>query len=233
MNYVPNLNHKNNDYTFNYVPKNSDKKSLIINNLMQEKIRYQVNFCGAPHKIKMYFQDAESSGEDLLEFNDLKTVIDYNISNHPHKLRFNSEKDFVFSYSFIDSADSLINDYKKWNKERKVLEDLTIVNITKKYPDDNTSDIFTIKFKPNYINSTTRYIIIIGSNEGENSLDNLNNPCYITKLANEKPKGIKIVNVIDVGENDEIEEDIDIYEILGRTDKYIVNIISQELRFEK
>ena len=233
MNYIPNLNHKNNDYTFNYIPKKSDQKTLIINNIIKEKIRYQVNFCGDPHKIKMYFQDAESSGEELLEFNDLKTVINYNITKLAHKLRFNSEKDFVFSYSFIDSADSLINDYKKWNKERKVLTDLTILNVTKKYPNDNTSDIFTIKFKPNYINSTTRYIIIIGSNAGDNSLDNLNNPCYITKLANEKPKGIKIVNVIDVGENDEIEENIDIYEILGRTDKYIINIISQELRFEK
>ena len=78
--YVPNLNHKNYDYSVNYVPKKSDKKTLIINNIIKEKIRYQVNFYGAPHKIKMYFQDAESSGEELLEFNDLKTVIDYNIT---------------------------------------------------------------------------------------------------------------------------------------------------------
>ena len=233
INYIPNLNHKNNDYTFNYVPKKSEKKTLIINNLIKEKIRYQVNFCRAPHKIQMYYKDANSKKEIILEFNGSKTVIDYNITNRAHKLRFNSEEDFVFSYSFIDIADSLINDYKKWNKERKVLTDLTIVNVTKKYQNDSKSDIFTIIFKPNYIKSSTRYIIVIGSNTNQNSLDNLNNPCYVTKLVNEKPKGIKIVNVIDVGENDEIEEDIDIYDILGKTDKYIINIISQELRFEK
>ena len=231
--YTPNLNHKNNSYTFNYIPKKSKEKTLIINNLVNEKIRYQIYFCGAPHKIQMYYQDAESYDEELLEFNDSQTVIDYKIIQYAHKLRFDSEKDFVFSYSFIDIADSQINDYKKWNDERKVMTDLTIVNVTKKYPNDNISDIFTISFKPNYINSSTRYIIVIGSNTKENSLDNFNNPCYITKLANEKPKGIKIVNVIDVGENDEIEEDIDIYEILGKTDKYIINIISQELRYEK
>ena len=231
--YTPNLNHKNNSYTFNYIPKKSKEKTLIINNLVNEKIRYQIYFCGAPHKIQMYYQDAESYDEELLEFNDSQTVIDYKIIQYAHKLRFDSEKDFVFSYSFIDIADSQINDYKKWNDERKVMTDLTIVNVTKKYPNDNISDIFTISFKPNYINSSTRYIIVIGSNTKDNSLDNFNNPCYITKLANEKPKGIKIVNVIDVGENDEIEEDIDIYEILGKTDKYIINIISQELRYEK
>ena len=229
--YVPNINHKNNDYTFNYIQKNSTDKTLVINNIRKEKIRYQVNFCGSPHTIKIYFKGAKSTEEELLEFNNSKKVIDYNINKYPHRLRFDSEKDFVFSYSFIDSADLLINDYKKWNKERKELTNLIIENITKKYPDN--SDIFTIKFKPNYKNSTTRYIIIIGSNNTQNTIQNLNNPCYITKLANEKPKGIKIVNVIDVGENDIIEEDIDIYDILGETDKYIVNIISQELRFEK
>ena len=42
------------------------------------------------------------------------------------------------------------------------------------------------------------------------------NPCCITKLANEKPKVIKIVNLIDVGGDDEIEEDIDIYKKLKK-----------------
>ena len=231
--YVPNLNHKNNDYTFIYIPKNSSNKSLVINNLDKEKIRYQVNFCEAAHTIQMYYKAPESLEENLLEFNDSMRVIDYNISNHPHKLRFNSEEDFVFSYSFIDSIDSLFDKNQKWNNERKELTNLTIEEITKKYPNDNTSNIFTIKFRANYINSSTRYIIVIGTNNTNNTLENFNNPCYITKLANEKPEGIITINIIDVGENDTVEEDINIRDVLGETDSYILNIISQEIRFEK
>ncbi len=59
------------------------------------------------------------------------------------------------------------------------------------------------------------------------------NPCYITKLATEKPKGTKTINVVDIGEKDSIEIDIDISDILGKTDRYILNIISQEIRFDK
>ena len=231
--YVPNLNHKNNDYTFIYIPKKASDKSLVINNLNKEKIRYQVNFCAATHTIQMYYKAPESTEEELLEFNDSMRVIDYNISNHPHKLRFNSEEDFVFSYSFIDSIDSIFNENQKWNNERKELTNLNIEEITKKYPNDTTSNIFTIKFRANYINSSARYIIVIGSNNINNTLENFNNPCYITKLANEKPKGIITINIIDVGENDIVEEDINIREVLGETDSYILNIISQELRFEK
>lgn len=181
----------------------------------------------------MFYQESESFEEKILEFNNEIRYIDHDISVRANKLRFNSKNNFVFSYSFIDSTDISINDCKKWNNQREVLANLTIENITKKYPDDNTSDIFTIKFRPNYKKSSTRYIIIIAPNEGSNSLENFKNPCYLTKLATEKTEGTKNINMVDIGENDLIEANIDIYDILGKTDKYIINIISQEIRFEK
>ena len=181
----------------------------------------------------MFYQESESFEEKILEFNNEIRYIDHDISVRANKLRFNSKNNFVFSYSFIDSTDISINDCKKWNNQREVLANLTIENITKKYPDDNTSDIFTIKFRPNYKKSSTRYIIIIAQNEGSNSLENFKNPCYLTKLATEKTEGTKNINMVDIGENDLIEANIDIYDILGKTDKYIINIISQEIRFEK
>ena len=232
--YVENLNHKNNDYNFNYIPKNSGNKTLIINNNNQDKkkIRYQINYCNSSEPIKMFYQD-EISEEILIEFNNDTSIIDYNVSQYSHRIRFESKSDFVFSYSFYDKMDSNINDKKEWKEEREVLTNLTIDEISKKYPDDNTSDIFLIKFKANYINSPVRYIIIIASNDENNSKENFNNPCYVTKLVNEKAKGSKIIDIYDVGKNDTLEIEVDINGILGKTDKYIMNIISQELRFDK
>ena len=50
----------------------------------------------------------------------------------------------------------------------------------------------------------------------------------------EKIKGIKIVNLVDTGEKDLINVETDITDILKDGNKeFIVNIISQELRFEQ
>ena len=232
--YVENLNHKNNDYNFNYIPKNSGNKTLIIsnNNEDKKKIRYQINYCKSSGPIKMFYQN-EISKEILIEFNNDTRIIDYNVSQYSHRIRFESENDFVFSYSFYDNIDLEINNKEKWKEEREVLTNLTIDEISKKYPDDNTSDIFLIKFKANYINSPVRYIIIIASNDENNTKENFNNPCYITKIVNEKTKGSKIIDIYDIGKNDILEIEVDINDILGKTDKYILNIISQELRFDK
>ena len=231
--YSQNLNHQNNIYSFLMIPSNSTDKTLIINNGKKEKIRYQINYCESPHLIEMYYQDSESKDEKTIIFNNETKFIDYKIGPKAHKLRFNSTNDFVFSYSFIDYTDEKIYDFKRFNNEREVLNNLTIENITKKYHDDNTSDIFTIKFKPNYKKSSTRYIIVIAPNEGTNTLENFKNPCYLIKLATNNISRSKNINIVDIGENDSIEINVDIHDILGKTDKYIINIISQELRFEK
>jgi hypothetical protein len=180
----------------------------------------------------MFYQN-EISQEILIEFNKDTRIIDYNVSQYSHRIRFESENDFIFSYSFYDKIDLEIDNKEKWKEEREVLTNLTIDEISKKYPDDNTSDIFLIKFKANYINSPVRYIIIIASNDENNTKENFNNPCYITKIVNEKTKGSKIIDIYDIGKNDILEIEVDINDILGKTDKYILNIISQELRFDK
>ena len=48
-----------------------------------------------------------------------------------------------------------------------------------------------------------------------------------------KKQGSKIIDIYDIGKNDTLEIEVDINDILGKTDKYIINIISQELRFDK
>ena len=230
--YTKNLNNKNNEYSFIYIPKNSSDQTLIINNINKKTIIYQINFCYFPHSVKLYYQDNKMTNESLLELNNETRAIEQNLQKLPHKLRFDSENDFIFSYSFIDETDSAINDYKKWNEERKELTNLIIEEITNINTNTN-SDIISVKFKPNYINSTARYILIISQNNENNTFDNFNNPCYITKLVNEKAEGYKIINIFDNGENDSINVEVDINEILGNNDTYIINIISQELRFEK
>ena len=176
--YSPNLNHKNNIYSFLTIPANSNDKTLIINNINKEEIRYQVNFCESPNTIIMYYQEPESSEEKTLEFNNETRFIDHYISKKAYKLRFKSTNDFVFSYSFIDFTDKESNDFERFINEREELFNLTIENITKKYPDDHSSDIFTIKFRPNYKNSSTIYIVVIAPKEGTNTLENFKNPCY-------------------------------------------------------
>ena len=147
--YSENIRHKNNEYNFNFIPKNSFEKSLIINKGDKENLIYQVNFCKSAHNIKLYHYESDSS-KYIYEFNNETTVIEKNIKFGPSiKLRFESEEDFIFSYSFIDRSDSKIKNFEKWNKERKVLTNLTIEEIIKKYPNDNKSNLFTIKFKPN------------------------------------------------------------------------------------
>ena len=60
------------------------------------------------------------------------------------------------------------------NKERIVLKDLTIKDVIKKYKNDKFSNIFTIKFNPNYMKSSTRYILVIAQMDANNSMENLN-----------------------------------------------------------
>jgi hypothetical protein len=76
INYTENLRHKNNDYNFYVIPKNSLEKSLILKRGQKENITYQVYFCQSPHTINMYHQDVESSKPIKLEFNGNKAVID-------------------------------------------------------------------------------------------------------------------------------------------------------------
>lgn len=54
-------------------------------------------------------------------------------------------------------------------------------------------------------------------------------------MLNQRPKGVKVETIYDVGENYEIEAEVDIEDILQKSNSnsYLISIISQELRFEK
>ena len=171
--------------------------------------------------------------ETLFEFDNETMKIDKSINNSPIKLRFESNEDFIFIYSFIDKTDIKFYNNQKWNEERIELKDLSIKEIIKKNPNEKKSNILSIKFYPNYKLSSTRYIIVIGPKNNNNSIITFSNPCFITKLITEKKEGIKILEIVDIGENDYISLDADFSDISSETNDFILNIISQELRFEK
>ena len=61
----------------------------------------------------------------------------------------------------------------------------------------------------------------------------MQNPCYLVKLATEKPDGVKTINIYDIGENEYINAELDLSDFLDKESECVVSIISQELRFEK
>ena len=97
-------------------------------------------------------------------------------------------------------------------ENRKILTDLKIEEVKNKKDVDN---VMSIKFKPNYKQSSTKYIIIIAQQNDKNTKEAFNDPCYI------------------VGDNDSITAEVDIADIVHSSNKYVVNIISHELRFDK
>ena len=224
-----NLNNPNNDYNFNVIPKNSDDKSLIIYNRNLDEIIYNINYCKSKEDITMYYEDYKHSEKEYIFKKDNPTV-EGGIEEYGTKLRFKSTIDFIFSYSFYDYADEQYMRTEKLIEERKVLVNLNINEIKDKNSNDN---VLLINFNPNYKKSNTKYIIVIAPEEGDNTEDNFNNPCYVAKLVTDRPSGVKVVNFFDVGEKDSITAEVDITDILNKNNKYIVNIISQELRFEK
>ena len=146
-------------------------------------------------------------------------------------MSFKTTERVVFTYSFIDVTDG---NYKRYYDslwpERQQMIILKIDEVT--YKSGNNKIIVT-KFRPNYKYSTTRYIILIGQKNSENSLKNFNNPCYLVDLLNNRPKDVVIDTIYDIGDNDLVTAEVDISEIIHNEDKYVINIISQELRFKK
>ena len=224
-----NLNNPNNDYNFNVIPKNSTDKSLIIQNRYIEEIIFNVNYCKKPVEVVIQYEDLESKEKKII-LNENDTSLKLNIKEYGTKLKFESTEDFIFSYSFYDKTDNQFNQSDIWLAERKVLDKLNINEIKDKNSNDN---VLLINFNPNYKNSNTKYIIVIAPEEGDNTENNFNNPCYLTKLVTDRPSGVKIENYFDVGDKNIITAEVDITDILNKNNKYIANIISQELRFEK
>ena len=148
-----------------------------------------------------------------------------------YKFNFVSNNEFVFKYSFYDEYDEIINNDSNWKKERIVNKDLII----KKAEIDFNNNMANIQFTPNYINSSTKYFIIIGHYNETVNFKSFDNPCFLIKLITENSLGIKIYEAISIGEKD-IDVNIDISDLISKNSEnkdYIVNIVSLELRFDK
>ena len=223
------------DYKYNlFHLKQNETKKFILSNKIDKSIKF---------KIKQYKTNANSLFD--LKINDgdsnkkfYKEIIEiyyiYRLSlGHIYKLSFESQNDLILSYSYEDQKDeSLSFRYyiNEWAEGRKVYKNLLINDI--KIINNN---LIKINFNPNYKDSLTKYIIIISPEETNNEINNINNELYLIDLINnkEKEKEFIIEEYYDIGENDFIEAIIDITKLKNKYKKFIVNIISQEIRFSK
>jgi hypothetical protein len=181
----------------------------------------------------MYYQGRDDLDETSIIFTDTNPIKKENIKSSPLKLRFKSDEDFVFSYSFIDYYDKAADQNKEWKNERKVMENIAISEVINKSPGNEKLKLYGITFKPNYKMSSTNYIIVIAPKNEKYTNATLSNPCFITKLVTDKDENVKIINHVDIGENDLIEVIVDLTDIITSTNEFVVSIISQELRFDK
>ena len=239
-----NINYKNNEYNIFYVEQNIDDSEdnqniLIINNYNEKNsIIGNVLFCEDDTDVNIFYQGSSEEERPVYYSEGSSKYMKFKLSldNADNKLRFKSNKPFVFSHSFYDYNDyskDREDPYKNDNNdnERQILYDQNIIKVVDK---DKEKHIINIIFSTNYINSSTRYIIIIAPRDSEYNKINFNNPCYIAQLLKNKPDNIIIEAIYDVGEKYSISAEIDISKIVNdNNEEYIVNIISQELRYEK
>ena len=226
------MNSRNNGFNIFYIPNNDEENTLIINTHEIRYIKIDINFCKIDTILKISFLGDSEENNLTITNNDLYER-KLKLFRNDNKMVFKTNQPVVFTYSFYDSIDEE-NDYPYnidyWNN-RKIMNNLTIDEITRKNKNDN---IIKIKFNPNYKQSTTRYIILVAQKNDENTLDNFKDPCYITDLLNHRIQLLKIESIYDVGDNDSVNAEVDITDILSnKYNKYIMNIISQELRFDK
>ena len=213
------------DYKYNFlVIKKNMKNKLYISNLNKMNTHFIIK--RNDHSIiKIHKGDKISETyRYLIEFN----------SEDSSQYLIESENDYILNfyledYKKIYKYKSLIEyDIKKWEEDRIVLKNLTINNISL----INENKI-KIDFNTNYLNSLTKYIIMITPEENNNTFENMKNIFYITELINQKDGNFIIEEYYDIGGKDFIEITIDISKLKENYKKYFVNIISQEIRFIK
>ena len=203
----------------------------MINSDQVDYIVTDIYFCEPDTILQLTFLGVSNETKITIT-NDGSYERKFEIFNGDNKIILETNKPVIFTYSFFDLIDERIFEpdrYGYWD-DRSVQNKLTIEEIVDKNNNDN---IIKIKFKPNYKQSTTRYIILIVQKNSENTLDNFKDPCFVVDLLNKRPKELKIETIYDIGDNDSVNAEVDLNDILSDNNEYIVTIISQELRFEK
>ena len=229
------LDNKNNDFNIYYIPGTNEENTLLINTFEIRYIKPDLHFCSANTIFKLSYllsnEEEESAiftKENITELTKLSKI---KLFEGDNKISVTSNQPFVFSYSYYDLVDSdYFKDNEAFLRERKIFENPTIEEVGDK---NNIDDMIKIKFKPNYNQSSTRYIIIIAQQNSQNTLDKFKDNCFIAELLNNRNTGVKVDTIYDIGDKDLIEAEVDISDILHSGNKYLVNIISQELRFDK
>ena len=226
-----NLNNENNDFNIFLINKNNEENMLVINTNVIEYIMTDIYFCKFDTTLELTFLGNRSETKITITNDDWYNRT-FELFKGDNKIILETNKPVIFTYSFFDLIDERIFEpdrYGYWD-DRSVQNKLTIEEIVDKNNNDN---IIKIKFKPNYKQSTTRYIILIVQKNSENTLDNFKDPCFVVGLLNQRPKELKIETIYDIGDNDSVNAEVDLNDILSDNNEYIVTIISQELRFEK
>ena len=225
-----NINNPNNDYNIFLIPGNNEDNTLIINTHNLTDVYEDLVFCQKDTTIKLSYTFSENESYIILtdsNYTNEKRV--FPLFRGDNKLTFKTNKQVIFTYSFYDETDKIYNNERDYYL-RSVLDELKIEEIVNK---NNKDNIIKIKFNANYKQSSTRYIIIIAQKNNVNTLDNFKDPCFIVDSLNKKPQGVLIDVIYDIGESSPIEAEVDISNILHDSNNYVMNIISQELRFEK
>ena len=232
-----NINYKNNDFNIFLIQPNYDNitNDLIIDTYQRTTIIADLLFCDEDTILYMSL-DGEDEKYAMFTYDNftLLNKMRFDLFRGDNKVSFLTSHPVVFTYSYYDYIDeNYFSNNEEYEEDRKKNYILTITQVTDK---NNNYDIINIKFKPNYRNSSTRYILIVAQENSQNTLDNFKSPCYIANLINQRPKDVKIDVIYDVGENADIEAEVNIEDILhekNKDNKYLINIISQELRFDK
>ena len=227
-----NLNNANNDYNIFLIPVNNKNNSIIINTADLRYIYLDFKFCEKDTIFNFSFTSEREKYGIFTDSNITSLKRRFEIFTGDNKLTFQTNKKFIFTYSFYDYTDESFEraSYNDSYNDRSIFDELIIEEIDDK---SNTGNIIKIKFNPNYKQSSTRYIILIAQKNNENTLDNFKNPCFIVDLLNRKPQGVLSDVIYDIGDTPLIEAEVDISNILYDKNEYILNIISQELRFDK
>jgi len=227
-----NLNNANNDYNIFLIPVNNKNNSIIINTADLRYIYLDFKFCEKDTIFNFSFTSEREKYGIFTDSNITSLKRRFEIFTGDNKLTFQTNKKFIFTYSFYDYTDESFEraSYNDSYNDRSIFDELIIEEIDDK---SNTGNIIKIKFNPNYKQSSTRYIILIAQKNNENTLDNFKNPCFIADLLNKKPQGVLSDVIYDIGDTPLIEAEVDISNILYDKNEYILNIISQELRFDK